>query len=476
MEENKLKLKNPLSNTMTLFCCVFAAVFSICMGAMSFFVYEQDMMNRYHAYTTDVLNYVARIIDGDDLQQCMQTGKKSAKYLELQKITNDLKETHKLEFLYIIQPLSENPPDNMMDVLAAYTQAGKDAGTDGLTDLGNYTGDFYPPDVARNYLARMDKNPEVTFFPNDTDFGNIYTAIRPIFNSKGEPIAVLCADVLIDEIEAGKANFIRMSLAVALVAGIILVSVMSYFLRKRVADPIMRLTNSATSFATRSHGTKNLDVISFEDPNIHTGDEIEQLSSALSSMCDDMKAYTEELILADREVTSLKETVVEMDNLAHKDNLTGAGNKAAYEKVMARMDWDILAEKAEFAIAMMDLNYLKRINDNFGHDKGNAYIVKTYSLIREVFPVAEIFRIGGDEFVVLLQDEDYRHAGIKIQLFKDLMFEQMKNSSLDPWERISVSVGLAYYNKLEHSEANDVFKEADKKMYQDKKRMHAGRE
>ena len=140
------------------------------------------------------------------------------------------------------------------------------------------------------------------------------------------------------------------------------------------------------------------------------------------------------------------------------------------------MDWDILAEKAEFAIAMMDLNYLKRINDNFGHDKGNAYIVKTYSLIREVFPIAEIFRIGGDEFVVLLQDEDYRHAGIKIQLFKDLMFEQMKNSSLDPWERISVSVGLAYYNKLEHSEANDVFKEADKKMYQDKKRMHAGRE
>ena len=81
-------------------------------------------------------------------------------------MTNDLKETHQLEFLYIIQPISENPPDNMMDVLAAYTQAGKDAGTDGLTDLGNFTGELYPPEVAREYLARMDKNPEVTFFTN----------------------------------------------------------------------------------------------------------------------------------------------------------------------------------------------------------------------------------------------------------------------------------------------------------------------
>jgi len=196
------KNKNPMSKTITLFCFFFATGFAICMGTMSFWVYEQDMVNRYHAYTADILNYVAREIDGDDLQNCMITKTKSAKYHELQNLTNDLKETHALEFLYIIQPLSENPPDNMMDVLAAYTQAGKAAGTDGLTDLGKLTGDAYPPDVAKNYLARMDRNPEVTFFPNDTEFGNIYTAIRPIFNSKGEPIAVLCADVLVDEINA----------------------------------------------------------------------------------------------------------------------------------------------------------------------------------------------------------------------------------------------------------------------------------
>ncbi len=200
--------RNPLTKAMTIVCVLFSVISAVVMGTVGYFVYEQDMIARYNAYTEDTLNYVARTIDGDDLQQCMQTGEKSEKYNQLQALMNDLKETHKLEFLYIIQPISENPPDNMMDVLAAYTQEGKEAGTDGLTDLGRYTMDLYPPEVARQYLARMDYDPKVTFFPNDTDFGNIYTAIRPIFNRQGEPVAVLCADVLTNELNAGRIRFI----------------------------------------------------------------------------------------------------------------------------------------------------------------------------------------------------------------------------------------------------------------------------
>ena len=468
--------KNPLSKTMTLFCFCFAAIFAICMGAMSFFVYEADMLNRYHAYTTDVLNYVAREIDGDDLQNCMRTKTKSEKYHELQQLTNDLKETHKLEFLYIIEPLSENPPDNMMDVLAAYTQAGKEAGTDGLTDLGNLTGDAYPPDVAKNYIARMDKNPEVTFFPNDTEFGNIYTAIRPIFNSQGEPIAVLCADVLIDEITAGKVRFLKMSVIVALLAGFILVIIMSTWLRRRIAEPIMRLKQSATSFAERSHGSKNLDVLEFEDPKITTNDELEELANALSTMCSDMKSYTAELILSERRMHALKERVAKMHTLAHKDALTGAGNKAAYEDAVKRMDWDILAGKAEFAIVMMDLNYLKKVNDTFGHERGNLYLINAYKMIKDYFSEKSIFRIGGDEFVLLLQGEEYAHATAILNEFRAEVAGLMKNSDLEPWERISVACGIAYYNPQTHEDALDVFKEADKVMYQEKKRMKASRE
>ena len=468
--------RNPLARTMTFFCVLFAAIFALCMGTMSFFVYEQDMLNRYHAYTTDLLNYVARSIDGDDLLQCMKTGVKSEKYNDLQKLANDLKETHTLQFLYIIQPISENPPDNMMDVLAAYTQAGKEDGTDGLTDLGKYTGDSYPPDVARFYLERMDHDPTVSFFPNDTEFGHIYTAIRPIFDSKGEPIAVLCADVLIDEIDAGRYRYIKMSVLVALVAGAVLSLLMSHWLRNRVANPIQRISESAANFADRCHGSKDLDVISFDDPHIHTNDEIEDLAVALSSMCDDMKAYTEELILADREMGTLKKRIEKMDHMAYTDNLTGAGNKAAYEKQITHIDWDILAGNASFAIVMVDLNYLKRINDNFGHDRGNLYIKNLYSVLRQVFQEDMIFRIGGDEFVVILHGPRAEMAHALVQDVKQTMIRFMQDSNLDPWDRVSAAVGVCVYDPARHHETNDVFKEADNDMYRDKKAMHAGRE
>ncbi len=468
--------RNPLTRAMIMVCVLFSILSAIIMGAIGFFVYEHDMLHRYHAYTADVLNYVARSIDGDDLQQCMQTGAKSEKYNALQTLTNDLKETHKLEFLYIIQPISENPPDNMMDVLAAYTQAGKEAGTDGLTDLGNYTADFYPPEVARQYIARMDYDPTVTFFQNDTEFGNIYTAIRPIFNSSGEPIAVLCADVLIDEIDAGRIRFIALSSIMAMLTGIILSIGMSYWLIRRVAGPIQRISSSASAFAKKSHGRRDLEVMSFNDPNIHTHDEIEDLAKALASMCDDMKAYVKELITADRRVGTLEAKVIRMDHLAYTDALTGAGNKAAYEKYTASLNGDIQAGKAKFAMIMVDLNYLKRINDTYGHDQGNQYIKNLYTLLWHYFNADMIFRIGGDEFVVLLQGNRTDRVFELVKSVKRDMALTMSNPNTGSAYRISAAIGIAVYSPVRHANVNDVFKEADRNMYMDKNAMHTLRD
>ncbi|MBR2216098.1 MAG: GGDEF domain-containing protein [Selenomonadaceae bacterium] len=474
--DNAHLVRNPLSKTMTVYCVLFAALFAITMGVGSFLVYERDMLHRYHAYTADVLNYVARTIDGDDLLRCMHTGVKSEKYRALQKLANDVKETHKLEFLYIIQPISDLPPDNMMDVLAAYTQAGKEAGTDGLTDLGQFTGDAYPPEVARQYLSRMDRDPEVTFFPNDTEFGNIYTAIRPVFDSRGEPIAVLCADVLIDEINDGRKRFIGMSLLVGVVVGTLLVAVMSWWLKRRVAHPIAKIRHSAISFAVRSHGNRDLEALTFDDPQIHTRDELEDLSLALSSMCNDMKAYTEELIAADRQVGELRDKVELMDELAYRDALTGARNKASYEKHLARCDWDILAGKADFAIVMCDLNYLKRINDSLGHGAGDAYINNLYEILQKFFPHSMSFRIGGDEFAVIVKAPHSDTVAEQVAAMREYMRTQLGNTDLEPWERVSAAVGYCRYDKERHKEAKDVFKEADADMYRVKKAMHAGRE
>ena len=102
------------------------------------------------------------------------------------------------------------------------------------------------------------------------------------------------------------------------------------------------------------------------------------LSAALSSMCVDMRAYAEELIESERKLSSMQAHVKKMDVLAYREALTGAGNKAAYEKEVLRLDWDIMMDQAQFVLIMADLNYLKRVNDTFGHDHGNLYIQRMY--------------------------------------------------------------------------------------------------
>lgn len=68
---------------------------------------------------------------------------------------------------------------------------------------------------------------------------------------------------------------------------------------------------------------------------------------------------------------------------------------------------------------MIDLNYLKLINDNFGHDKGNIAIKKICNIVCVTFKHSPVFRIGGDEFVVILENEDYDNIHTLIKQFRD---------------------------------------------------------
>lgn len=451
------------------------------LAVSGFYIYYTDMVSRYQNYAGDSIDFIARCIDGDDMEECIRTGQKSEKYEELQILANDFKETHDLLYIYVIKPLKIDPPGNMMDVFAAWTSWGKADGTDGLTDLGVITEYAYPSEVAEQYMARMDHDPGVTYFRNDTEFGDIYTAIRPIFNSKGDPIAVLCADIEINEIYQAARKYGLTAGITALVFMLAALVLVNYWIGRRVVNPIRKLQEAAGEFEDKCRRRADVSELTMEDPQTHTGDEIEALSASIVSMVEDIRSYAKDLLEKDEKISSqegellnLKEYVSQMDELAYRDPLTGAGNKAAYEKAARKLDWDVLAEKADFAIVMADLNYLKRINDNYGHDKGNEYIRGMYNLLKESFSASPVFRIGGDEFVAFVQDEELQKCEQLLELLKERMWRTMQDSSLEPWERISTALGYARYEIGDDVEA--VFRKADAAMYEEKRRMHAERE
>ena len=86
-----------------------------------------------------------------------------------------------------------------------------------------------------------------------------------------------------------------------------------------------------------------------------------------------------------------------------------------------------------------------------------------------------VYRIGGDEFVVILKDSDYASAYALIANFKHELFMLEKDTSLEPWQKISAAIGFAEYDSKLDKTVLDVFNRADKKMYECKKQMKGER-
>ena len=183
-------------------------------------------------------------------------------------------------------------------------------------------------------------------------------------------------------------------------------------------------------------------------------------------------ALTAALLFTDRGV------VRQMDRLedrAYRDTLTGLQNRTAYYDFNKIINAKMEAGNADFAILMIDVNFLKKMNDVYGHEQGNLYLQGAADLIRRCFGDDHLYRIGGDEFVIILEGKAQEGIEEKIRAFKDEMKRLKENDSLQPWEKVSAAVGLARYEKGEYHEMEEVLRKADKAMYADKLAMKAVR-
>ena len=96
-------------------------------------------------------------------------------------------------------------------------------------------------------------------------------------------------------------------------------------------------------------------------------------------------------------------------------------------------------------------------------------------LVCEIFEHSPVFRIGGDEFIVVLKNRDYRNVDNLIEDFNNHLEGLLKDDTLQPWEQISAAIGYAKFDKTVDKTVEDVFKKADKAMYERKTSMKAER-
>ena len=150
-------------------------------------------------------------------------------------------------------------------------------------------------------------------------------------------------------------------------------------------------------------------------------------------------------------------------DMANKDALTKVKNKHAYTQAARELDEKSANEDIQYAVIVMDINGLKHINDTKGHNAGDEYIKECCHMICTVFKHSPVFRIGGDEFAVLLTGEDYENRERLLDSFKvDVMENRIKG-------RANLACGMATYDKGLDQNIEAVFERADKAMYENKK-------
>ena len=152
------------------------------------------------------------------------------------------------------------------------------------------------------------------------------------------------------------------------------------------------------------------------------------------------------------------------NEIARRDGLTGTRNKTAYHEYEKDLQKKLDDKSLDiFGILICDLNDLKLINDTQGHKAGDEYIQTACRLICRTFAHSPVFRIGGDEFVVILKDQEYADRENLISSFRKQIEENIRigNGPI-------IASGLAEYQSNSDKTIEDVFKRADGRMYEEK--------
>lgn len=243
------------------------------------------------------------------------------------------------------------------------------------------------------------------------------------------------------EINAERNKHLKQSIIFILIL-LSFTTAITIFFARSITKPLKKLTTEAKKMIT---GDMNAEF------NIKQNDEIGELAKSFAAA----KFH-------------ISQHMKQMQGLVFLDSLTGVRNKMAYDNYIAELKSRIEnGEVKSYGIAILDTNNLKEINDTYGHENGNAYLVNSCKLICQIFAHSPVFRIGGDEFLVILLDEDLDNHHDLLKQLKESMY-LTKNASF-PWKQISIACGIGIATYAKATTIADTFNKADSDMYKNKR-------
>ena len=393
----------------------------------------------------DIANSAASLLDGDIMAKLQKEDVDTPEYQSSLDILRHFREQIALDFIYGIRDMGNNTFTFTID-------------PEPVTP-----GEFGTPVATTEALIAASKGiPSVDQEPYQDAWGSFYSAYSPIFDSKGKVAGIIGVDFNAKWYEEQIARQIRMIVFACVLSiigggGIVLLFTRRNRKQFQVLNKEMgKMTDEIEELAEElslTTGFQSVDAERYMNPNKFKATDT---STLLQEIYDRLRSVRKEL----------RDYIVKAHKMAYTDVLTGIGNRNAYFEVKEKLNKKIGKGDLSFAVAIFDINGLKNANDDYGHETGDLMIVSAAEILKEFFKAGTLFRIGGDEFVLLVENVSEEQMKIIFDKISTEVNAKIisKNEVHIP---LAISKGFSVYTP-EDTEVKAVVQRADAQMYQDK--------
>ena len=442
MASGKIKKKKSLSLSAAIMLIIsaFTVIVSGVLGTVLSVQSINKMKEMIENKTLEMANTAAGLLNGDNLKNIQASDYNTTEYQDTLKTLRAFRSANgdssgEFAYIYLVRQVSEHE--------YIYTI---DPDEEEPASFGSTIEPTYALESAAKKVAAFDKEPFTD------EWGTFYSAYAPVLDSSGELAMIVGIDVWANwynETVWSSSRSIIIISAIGVVSGVLV----GILINLRISSRFKLLSKE---FNELEEDVQKL-ITEIKAPiAAESGEDIELRGDV------QLVSLRKKIHITQKEI---QDFIAYIKKQAYVDALSQAGNRASYVLKIKQ-----ISAETRYSVIIYDINGLKYINDNYGHETGDQTIIAISNILKDTFDEETIYRIGGDEFVVLLTDND---KDITLQIFNSVIdkIEKFNETQQLPLP-ISVSKGVAFFDAKIDTGYKDVFNRADECMYNDKEEFY----
>ena len=294
------KLQNTVLRSFAILAVVLVLVISLVVGDRYIKGEMENCRTTAYAYTKSA----AELIDGDKIAHYLETEEKDEYYHEILDFLNSFRLNTDIQYYYVFVPFE----DDLVYIWDANALKPDETVEDvDFCELG-YREEYMEGGKEATYSIYKQNPPEEIELVNDDKYGYIASAYSPVFDSNGEPVAVVGVDVYMPDLQENMRDFLVVVIAAIFLVVLAAILMCFFFVKRKIVNPINKIRDASKRMVENLENEESIDV------SVKTGNEIEELFDSFKEMYRDVKDYITQL----SSVTAEKERIgAELDVAKH---------------------------------------------------------------------------------------------------------------------------------------------------------------